>query len=192
MPIKLGRLFLATDKTLVDVEKEELRLMIQDEEVTFNVFNGVKYLVESDSFFSLDVVEAVVSSHVGQADLLETSLFHGDYSELVNEKVKDYLMWMGSFSSNKGKYFESLGASPSPPIQSIEKPPILEEKPLLTHHRFSYLGPSSILPVIISSFVLQFKEEKLLRVLREHKGTIAWSLTDIKGLMAYMFMHRIL
>ena len=55
-----------------------------------------------------------------------------------------------SFGPNRRKYFESLKASPSQLIPSVEKPPILEEKPLPTHLKYAYLGEASTLPVIFS------------------------------------------
>ena len=36
------------------------------------------------------------------------------------------------------------------------------------------------------------EEEKLLRVLREHKEAMGWSFADIKGIRPSMCMHRIL
>ena len=36
------------------------------------------------------------------------------------------------------------------------------------------------------------EEEKLLRVLRDHKYVIGWSLTDLKGICPSMCMHEIL
>ena len=57
-------------------------------------------------------------------------------------------------------------------ISSIEKPPILEEKPIPTHLRYAYLGEASTLLVIISSSLSHTEEEILLRVLREHKEVI--------------------
>ena len=39
----LGRPFLATGNTLIDVQQEKLTLHMQDEEVTFNVFKPKKY-----------------------------------------------------------------------------------------------------------------------------------------------------
>ena len=62
VPIILGRPFLATSHALIDVQKGELRLRVQDEEVTFNVFNVIKHPMESESCFGVDIVEAIVSS----------------------------------------------------------------------------------------------------------------------------------
>ena len=51
------------------------------------MFNAIKYQVESDTYFRLEVVETIVSSQVGHPDTLETSLTHGDSSTLEDEKV---------------------------------------------------------------------------------------------------------
>ena len=90
--------------------------------------------------------------------------------------------WMDSFDQNRRKYIESLGASSSHLIPSIEKLPILEEKPLPTHLRYAYLGVASTLAVIISSSLSHTGEVRLEKVLREHKEAIGWSLANIKGI----------
>ena len=41
---------------------------MQEEEVTLSVFNVVQHSYESDSCFSIDLVEAIVSSQVGHTD----------------------------------------------------------------------------------------------------------------------------
>ena len=57
--IILGRPFLAIGRALIDVQKGELRLRVQ-EEVPFNVSNAIKHPHENDRCFSIDVVEATV------------------------------------------------------------------------------------------------------------------------------------
>ena len=58
--------------------------------------------------------------------------------------------------------------------------------------RYAYLGESSTLSVIISASLIAIAEEKLLRVLRDHKDAIEWSLADLKGIHPSVCMHRIL
>ena len=64
IPIILRRLFLATKRVLIDVQKVKLRLRVQEEEITLSVFNAIKHPLESDCCFSIDMVEAIASSQV--------------------------------------------------------------------------------------------------------------------------------
>ena len=43
IPIILGRLFLATGRAMIDVQKGELKLRVQDDEVRFNVFKAMRH-----------------------------------------------------------------------------------------------------------------------------------------------------
>ena len=87
--IILGRPFLATGMALIDVQKGELRLRVQDEEVTFIVLNAMKHSIESESYFRMDIVEAIMFSQKGHIDPLETSLIYGDSSDIVDDEEKD-------------------------------------------------------------------------------------------------------
>ena len=51
IPIIIGRPFRATSRALIDVQKGELKLRLQDYEVTFNVFKAMRHLRESDTCF---------------------------------------------------------------------------------------------------------------------------------------------
>ncbi|PIN22510.1 DNA-directed DNA polymerase [Handroanthus impetiginosus] len=75
---------------------------------------------------------------------------------------------------------------------SIEEPPTLELKPLPNHLRYAYLGEYDTLPIIISSSLSDVQVEKLLRVLRDHKSAIGWTIADIKGISPSFCMHKVL
>ena len=68
----------------------------------------------------------------------------------------------------------------------------MEQNPLPSHLRYAYLGEASTLPVIISASLTAAEENKLLRVLRDHKDAFSWSLADLKGTRPSMCMHHIL
>ena len=74
IPIILGRPFLATSRAMIDVQKGELKIRVQDDEVRFSVFNAVRHPVESDACFMIEAVEAIVPSQSGLTDLLKASL----------------------------------------------------------------------------------------------------------------------
>ena len=48
IPIILGRPFLATGCTLINVQKGELTMRVQDQDVTFNVFKVMKFPTEGE------------------------------------------------------------------------------------------------------------------------------------------------
>ncbi|KAM1247717.1 hypothetical protein ACFX2J_043620 [Malus domestica] len=60
-----------------------------------------------------------------------------------------------------------------------------------------HLGkPPNPIPIPVStnklSSLTALEEEKLIRVLKEHKTAIGWTLADIKGISPTTCMHRIL
>ena len=191
IPIILGRPFLATRRAMIDVQRGELKLRVQDDEVKFNVFEAVRHMEESDACFMIEIVEAIVSSHSGPTDPLETSLVQSESDEF-GEEVKEYVRWMDSFQPNRRKYYEPLGEISQTSVPSFEQPPKMEQKPLPSYLRYAYLGEASTLPVIISASLTAAEEDKLLRVLRDHKDALGWSLDDLKGILPSMCMHRIL
>ena len=104
----------------------------------------------------------------------------------------EYVKWMDSFEPNRRTYIESLCESAKTPVPSVEQPPKMEQKLLPSHLKYAYLGIASTLPVIISASLTELEEEKLLRVLRDHKNALGWSLADLQGIRPSMCMHRIL
>ncbi|XP_062075563.1 uncharacterized protein LOC133779641 [Humulus lupulus] len=170
----------ATGQALINVQKGELKLRVQGEEVVFNVFKAMTYPKASDSCFSVDVVEEVVGRKKLSEDPLELSLIVDDVDCEENEEVMSYLKWIKSSEPWKHKKFEELGEGPERPLPSILKPPVLELKVLPDHLRYAYLREKETLPVIVSSFLSEVEEEKLLRVLRAHKTAIGWTLDDIR------------
>ena len=164
---------------------------MQDEEVKFNVFEAMRHPAKSDTCFIVETVEAIVSSQSGLTDPLETSLVQSE-SEELGEEAEEYVKLMDSFQPNRRKYYEPLGKNTQTSVPSFKQPPKIEQKPLPSHLRYAYLGDDSTLPVIISASLTVVEENKLLRVLRDHKDALDWSLADLKGIRPSMCMHRIM
>ena len=61
VPLILGRPFLATCRTLIDVHQGKLILRVQDEQVTFNVFEATKFPSDVDACFEISVFDRVVA-----------------------------------------------------------------------------------------------------------------------------------
>ena len=61
VPIILRRPFLATEKTLIDVQREELTMQMNDQQVTFNVLDAIKNPNEIEDYNFISVVDFVVT-----------------------------------------------------------------------------------------------------------------------------------
>ena len=193
IPIILGRPFLATGRALIDVQKGELKLRVNEEEVTFNVFKAMRYPEPTESCFAIDVMEEGIEQQITKpVDALEASLTLSGELDNEDELIEEVLKWLDSFEPNNRKYYEKLGESDLKPIPSTERPPTLELKELPDHLRYAFLGEAETLPVIVSSSLSREEEDKLLRVLRKNKAAIGWSLADLRGISPSMCMHRIL
>ena len=112
---------------------------------------------------------------------------------LVNRRKKRFNERLNvTTSSNRRKYYEPLGENTQTLVSSFEQPPMMEQKPLPSHLRYANLGNASTLPIIISVSLTAIEEDKLLRVLRDHKNALGWTLADLKGIRPSMCMHRIM
>ncbi|PIN27063.1 hypothetical protein CDL12_00161 [Handroanthus impetiginosus] len=195
IPIILGRPFLATGRTLIDVQKDELTTRVQDQQITFNVFKAMKFPNESDECFSVSLFD----NPAGNESIAEQSLDSVERALLdridkENEEDLEVVKTLDASKVFKSRGVESLArTSPSKVLKpSVEEPPTLELKPLPSHLRYAYLGESDTLPVIISSSLSDVQVEKLLRVLRDYKCAIGWTIADIKGISPSFCMHKIL
>ncbi|XP_040934440.1 uncharacterized protein [Gossypium hirsutum] len=72
-------------------------------------------------------------------------------------------------------------------LPSVLQPPILELKALPDHLKYVFLGER----VIVSNKLTKDEEESLVRVLRDYKEAIGWTIGDIKGLSPSTCMHKI-
>ncbi|GKC94331.1 reverse transcriptase domain-containing protein, partial [Tanacetum coccineum] len=75
---------------------------------------------------------------------------------------------------------------------SIEEPPELELKDLPSHLEYAFLEENDKLSVIIAKGLKNDEKYALLKVLKSHKGAIAWKITDIKGIDPRFYTHKIL
>ena len=87
--------------------------------------------------------------------------------------------------------FIKLPLNNSNMLPSVLHAPQLELKPLPTHLKYMFLGENETLPVIIANNLTSLQEDRLIRVLKEHKTAIGCTIADIKGISPSICMHRI-
>ena len=79
VPLILGHPFLATNNTLIDMQQGKLTLRVPDKEVTFNIFEAMKYPSNHNECHYIDIIEKV-TTEVFENEIpilpLEASLIH--------------------------------------------------------------------------------------------------------------------
>ncbi|XP_023760500.2 uncharacterized protein LOC111908946 [Lactuca sativa] len=174
--ILLGRPFLKTARTKIDVYVGSLTMEFDGETIKlFELSNG-------------DMLEIILSKgfDCGKlADQLKLYSLDPEVEKLVNKME----MKKSTRLDVKQIEFPPTHTKLSP---SLVQPPELELKVLPQHLKYAYLGKNETLPVIISTHLTEFEEEQLIKVLKEHKEAMGWTIADIKGLGPSTCMHKFL
>ncbi|CAN6552150.1 unnamed protein product [Malus baccata var. baccata] len=184
LPILLGRPFMKTARTKIDVYKGTLTME----------FDGEEYLEELNE----DALEIAITKGIELKNQeLGAMQTHGQIGEPnvvpFNEEVVEVVAALESLPRQYGKVPFSISSSVSTKmLPSVDQAPTLELKPLPDHLKYVFLGDDETLPIIVSSSLTTHEEEKLVRVLRKHKTAMRWTLADIRGISPTTCMHRIL
>ncbi|CAN6562541.1 unnamed protein product [Malus baccata var. baccata] len=156
LPILLGRPFMKTARTKIDVFKGTLTMEFDGEIINFNISEAMKFPKDDHSCFSIDVLDELAQDYLDmlEDDPLETTIAQG------------------------------LGTKPNLAVPKDEHAELVAALESLPQHH-------ETLPVIVSSSLTALEEEKLIRVLKENKTAIGWTLADIKGISPTTCMHHI-
>ncbi|XP_057526385.1 uncharacterized protein LOC130805619 [Amaranthus tricolor] len=169
-PIFLGRPFMKTTKTKIDVDIGSLIME----------FDGSLIFPKDHFCFAIDLV-----------DTSSQDMFDIDGQEKLKEVLQDL---------KKQEQFPLLPSHLEPLSLTIPKenllPSILHApkvalKPLPEHLKYVFFGENETLPLIISSKLTREQENKLVDVLKQHKEAMGWSIADIKGISPTTCIDRI-
>jgi hypothetical protein len=132
-------------------------------------------------------MEATLTHSLTQVDI------ESEFEEVIEDITKAVHLLEASpkYPSWYTPPFETLVPTNTTLVPSIFQAPNLELKQLPEHLTYAYLGENKTLPVIVTANLSLEEEEKLLRVLREHKTAIGWTIADIKGISLAKCMHQI-
>ncbi|RDX85394.1 hypothetical protein CR513_33429, partial [Mucuna pruriens] len=186
----LGRPFLMTARTNIDVHAGTLSMEFGDTLVQFNTFKAMKHPTEDHSLFHIDLIDELVEEYF-QLDS------HNEDIDNVVERT-DSIGCLGSISKEEANYAESREVhNLSGTVDNNNNIADLDFeaellKPLPKYLKYAYLDTQQQLPVIIANNPYQEQEDKLLQVLRQHKKVIGWKLCDLPGINPSICMHRIL
>ncbi|XP_012435389.1 uncharacterized protein LOC105762011 [Gossypium raimondii] len=198
VPLLLGRPFLKTARTKIDVHKGNLTMEFDGEIIKFNIFDAMRYPTDINSVFALDVIDKFVQDvyELGEDDELKSvlakSIFYIDEHEfIISDSLINSVCALASPQLTRFKpIFPSLTVTDKQ-IPSLISPPKLELKELPENLKYIFLGENRTLPLIVSNALTEIQESKLLRVLTEHKEAFGWTLADIRGLSTTLCTHKI-
>ncbi|CAN6721074.1 unnamed protein product [Malus baccata var. baccata] len=214
LPILLGRSFMKTAQTKIDVFNGTLSMEFDGEVVNFNLSDSIKYPSEDHSCFSIDIIDCSAQGYLEDltddvlekvitrgmelktmdGDPMHTHRTHESFHAVASsEEFIELVAALESLPKHGGKFpnFDSIPISTNKLLPSIIQAPVLELKPLPSHLKYIFLGENETLPAIISSSLTAQEEEKLVRVLKEFKSALGWTLADIKGISPTTCMHHI-
>ncbi|XP_075099437.1 uncharacterized protein LOC107759525 [Nicotiana tabacum] len=189
IPIILGRPFLATGRALIDCETRELKMRLNNEEIIFNVQQSMKRPSEFANCSLVEVVDVILQEEdetINVRDPLEACLMN--LENVDGEELAEWVMDLEGQGFWKRKpQFEPLHLkerTTTPAKPSIEEPPQLDLKSLPAHLKYTFLGPNSTLPIIISSGLLAVQPfsrilvEDIMEVLMDDFFVVADSFKD--------------
>ncbi|CAN6586168.1 unnamed protein product [Malus baccata var. baccata] len=199
LPILLGRPFMKTARTKIDVFKGTLTMEFDGEIINFNISEAMKFPKDDHSCFSIDILDELAQDYLDmlEDDPLETTIAQGLGTKpnlaVPKEEHAELVAALESMPQHHGKPSNPIPipVSTNTLLPFVIQAPVLDLKPLSDHLKYVFLGDEETLPVIVSSSLTALEEEKLIRVLKEHKTAIGWTLADIKGISPTTCMHRI-
>nr|GEZ64711.1 reverse transcriptase domain-containing protein [Tanacetum cinerariifolium] len=202
VPLIPGRPFLRTARVLIDVHGKELTLRVNDEAITFKVGHTLRYShnyyeesvkridvidVSCEDDFILEEIETFLRTPDELSTLDDDFDPEGDidlFEKLIN---KDPSLNLPLIKNEDLKQVDVTMTKPS-----IKELPELEPKDLPSQLEYVFLEGTDKLPVIISKELKDEEKATLLKVLKSHKWTIAWKISDIKGIDPRFCTHKII
>nr|GEX62677.1 reverse transcriptase domain-containing protein [Tanacetum cinerariifolium] len=194
VPLILGRSFLRTGHALIDVYREEITLQVNDEAVTFNLNQTMRYSSTYDdmSVNRIDVIDIAREEYAQEMLGFFNNSSGGNPTSTFELIISDSSPPLTSFEGSDfileeiDAYLKDESISPkidhadylmqgevAKAKSSIEEPLELELKDLPSHLEYAYLEGTDKLPVIIAKDLKDDEKESLLKVPKSHKQTIA-------------------
>jgi hypothetical protein len=177
-PIIFGRPFLNTCGTVIDCKKEKILTKFDGESYEFNFSKFTKVPYENELTNEDFRVEQLASIALAPNDALQQYMEDHE-SEIFREErneIDEILLHQPELIKHNLP-MEDLGTTLPP-----KEDPVLDLTPLPDDLKYVYIDDKKIYPVIISSKLLGKGEERLLEILRKHRGAMGYTLDDLKGI----------
>ncbi|KAK1593398.1 hypothetical protein QYE76_008222 [Lolium multiflorum] len=185
-PIIFGRPFLNTCGAIIDCKKEKILTKFAGESYEFNFSKFTKTPYKADlpsNDFKMEQCASIVlvpnnplQQHLEDS---ESEIFRKERDELEEIFLRQPIL-------KHDLPVEDLGTTPPP-----KEDPVFDLKPLPDNLKYAHIDDKKIYPVIISSKLSEIEEERLLEILKKHRGAIGYTLDDLKGISPSICQHAI-
>ncbi|KAK1620133.1 hypothetical protein QYE76_025650 [Lolium multiflorum] len=185
-PIIFGRPFLNTCGAVIDCKKEKIVTKFAGESYEFNFSKFAKTPYKADLPNDDFRVEQCASIALAPNNPLQQHL--EDHESEVFREERDELdeIFLRQPILKHDLPVEDLGVTPPP-----KEDPVFDLKPLPDNLKYAYIDDKKTYPVIISAKLSDFEEERLLEILKKHRGAIGYTLDDLKGISPSICQHAI-
>nr|KAJ0195348.1 hypothetical protein LSAT_V11C700386330 [Lactuca sativa] len=154
--ILLGRPFLKTARTKIDVYDGTLSMEFGGEVINFNIYDAMHYPDDVSALNFIDVIEPLfakyfkIANHESLALVFHINLSINAAQYVVDKEVQEMAAHMDQLRKLRyGTQTLKLPISNSKLFPSVVQAPILELKTLPEHLKYAYLGERETLPIII-------------------------------------------
>ncbi|GKB46256.1 DNA-directed DNA polymerase [Tanacetum coccineum] len=174
--VKISKFIFPVDFVVLEMDEDELVPIIL----------GRPFLATTRAV--IDVHEGKLSLRVG----IDTINHNGKWTEEEEEENSNEALAVSFYPRIEPAEPLEWKAPDNRLKPSSVEPPKLESKELPEQPEYAFLQENNQLSVVISSALFAVEKARLLEVLRNHKGAIAWNIVDIKGIDSSFCTHKIL
>ena len=178
VPLVLGRPFLATGPTLIDMQKGVLTLRVGEEAVAFNLIKSMQNIdidrencnvVDDVYTYNPDVHNDCNAQIFINEKKINSQYIEDDYSDCPYNSFHsiETMLSLKQNRNDKGENNENGEIHQ----KTNEKGLVLKELPI--HLKYAYLESLKRKPLIISARLSDTEEQRLLKILKKHKESIA-------------------
>nr|GEZ11966.1 reverse transcriptase domain-containing protein [Tanacetum cinerariifolium] len=201
VPLILRRLFLKTERALIDVFEGELTLRVGKEAIIFNLDQASRCSANYNDVMAnrIDVIDMACEEYSQEVLNFFDVIVSGNPTPYYDPIVSTSSLTLTPFGDNDFLLEELPQVQKELKIceakndkSSIDKPPEVELKDLPPHLEYAFLEGDDKLPVIIAKDLSDEEKTALIKVLKSHKRAIAWKLSDIMGINPEFYTHKIL
>ncbi|KAK1666669.1 hypothetical protein QYE76_054828 [Lolium multiflorum] len=185
-PIIFGRPFLNTCGAIIDCKKEKILTKFAGEPYEFNFSKFTKTPYKTDLPSNDFKMEQCASIVLVPNNPLQQHLENSESEAFRKERDELEEIFLRQPILKHDLPVEDLGTTPPP-----KEDPVFDLKPLPDNLKYAHIDDKKIYPVIISSKLSEIEEERLLEILKKHRGAIGYTLDDLKGISPSICQHAI-